>query len=169
MKQIILAISLLIATQIQAFAQGDYTVSTDRKTGFVVYNGRITPDDLKKEPSFTWYQKGIDKYKPAEDAMEFLQSNLPQYDIVVFMGTWCDDSHTIIPKLMRVLRDLDYKGKLTIYGVPRDKTSRGGETQQFNISRVPAIILMKDGKEKGRITENVLMTVEDDMEKIIRS
>jgi thiol-disulfide isomerase/thioredoxin len=181
MKHIIIAILLISAIDTQVFAQperssnshsqeavSDFTVSTDSKTGHLVFKGRVTPEDLGKEPTFKWYQKGIADYTPDPETMEYLQAHLSEYDVLVFMGTWCEDSHIMIPKLMRVLNDAGYKGNLTMYGVERNKNTRSAESRKYDIGRIPVVILLKDGKEVGRMTENIVMTVEDDLVKVMR-
>ena len=42
---------------------------------------------------------------------------------------------------------------ITLYGVNRSKNSLGNIAKAFNITLVPTIIIMKDGKEIGRVVE----------------
>ena len=144
-----------------------YATYKDSVDGGVVYNGLITFDDLNKELSFTWLNE-VNDYKPSENVIEFLQAYLKPYTMVVFMGTWCDDSHYLIPRLERVLQLINYpKSSLTMYGVDRAKTTKSGDEKKYDITLVPTIILFKDGKEVGRITESVKKTIEDDLAAII--
>ena len=57
--------------------------------------------------------------------------------------------------------------KVTMYGTDRAKTTKNGEEKKYNITLVPTIIVMKNGKEVGRITETVKKTIEDDLAAII--
>lgn len=164
-----LLIALLLMINISADAQTKaYDTSRDVKNGQMVFNGPITFSDLFTETSFSWLQSGIDEYKPVADAMAVLQSRLKEYTIVVFIGTWCDDSHYLLPKLVKVLQQAGYLlTDVTMYGADREKTTKNGEQKQYNITLVPTIILFKDGKEAGRITESALKSVEEDLVKII--
>jgi len=144
-----------------------YVTFKDSVDGGKVFDGLITFDDLNKEQSFTWLNV-VKEYKPSEDVTDFLQKYIKPYTMVVFMGTWCDDSHYLIPRFERVLQMINYpSSKLTMYGVTRAKTTRGGEEKKYNITLVPTIIVFKDGKEVGRITETVKKTIEEDLAAII--
>src|SRR5207248_4809252 len=85
-----------------------YDITKDRKNGDLVFNGPLTFDDLNNEPTFTWLKSGAEAYKPDEQTINFLRSRLRDYTLVVFLGTWCDDSHYLIPKLEKVLQLTDY-------------------------------------------------------------
>ena len=42
---------------------------------------------------------------------------------------------------------------ITLFGVNREKNSLGNIAKAFNITNVPTIIVMQDGKEVGRVVE----------------
>jgi thiol-disulfide isomerase/thioredoxin len=158
-------------THVQAMAQKTpYKVIKDTTDGQTIFNGRISFEDLGREASFTWLSKGRDEYQPDAKAMKLLQFYLRQYTVVVFLGTWCDDSHNLIPKFEKVMDLLKYPNDmLTMYGVDRDKLTTGGEQKQYSIRNVPTIILFKDSNEAGRITETIKVSVEADMAAIIEA
>jgi thiol-disulfide isomerase/thioredoxin len=151
------------AQQLYKEGVSKFTVSTDHKTGNVVYRGTVTVADLKKEPTFGWLQRNMKDYKLDSQVIYTLKQRLTPYDIVVFMGTWCDDSHTMIPRLLRVLEAVEYNGNVTIYGVSRDKTTGNEDEKKFKINRIPVVILTKDGKEVGRVTEVIERSMEEDI------
>ena len=162
---IIAALLLMMSTHTQA--QTTYVTAKDDDGG-LIFNGPITFADLNKEASFVWLKSGEKEYTPQEQATLYLTAYLKNYTMVVFMGTWCDDSHYLIPRLERVLQMIDYPAsKLTMYGVTRAKTTKNGEEKKYNITLVPTIILYKNGKEMGRITETVKKTIEEDLAAII--
>ena len=161
---------MLLMVSINSMAQTvTYTVSKDAKNGDVIFNGALTFTDLYKEPTFTWLKKGYDEYNPNAAVTSHLKEYLNNFTIVVFLGTWCDDSHELIPKLARVLDIAGFpKARLTMYGVDREKTTNGGEHKKYNITLVPTIILFNnEGKEVGRITETVNKSLEEDLDKIV--
>lgn len=149
-------------------ATSNYTTSTDDKTGFTVFKGKLTVADLEKEPSFGWFRKGMAKYDPDPMPVAILRDKLQSYDLVVFLGTWCEDSHEMIPKFFKVLDKAGYRGSVTMYGVNRAKHTGDGEDQKYDITRVPVVVLLKDGKEAGRITEVVEKSVEDELAGLVR-
>jgi thiol-disulfide isomerase/thioredoxin len=146
-----------------------YEVTRDSANGSQVFRGVLTLDDLNNEPTFEWMKTGVTAYQPNAQYLDFLSHHLPDYKIVVFLGTWCDDSHYWIPKLIRLLQAVNYPmGQLSLYGVDRTKTTLHGEQASYGITLVPAIILIKDGKEAGRITESAQNGLEADLQKIIQ-
>jgi thiol-disulfide isomerase/thioredoxin len=167
MKNILMLIMLFMT--ITAAAQNKtYTVTNDPDGGSLIYNGRITFNDLDNEPTFTWLKKGRDEYKPDQKELNYLNTHLKDYSMVVFLGTWCDDSHELIPKLERLLQMTGYPANgLTMYATDRDKKTKGGEHKQYDITLVPTVILIAGGKEAGRITESVDKSLETDLAAII--
>jgi len=164
MRKIFVAILILVS--INALAQNTpYNISKDPKNDELTFNGPINFNDLEKESSFTWLKSGTDEYRPDEQLVNVLKRQLHDYTMVVFLGTWCDDSHYLIPKLEKILQITGYPStRLTMFGVNREKTTKGGEEKKYNITLVPTIILFNnDGKEMGRITESVQKSIEADL------
>lgn len=157
-----------ILMTLNTFAQAGYEVSKDEKNGEVVYRGQVTFKDLFFEPSFSWMKSKSDKYKPDQNTINYLRVHLPAYKLVVFMGTWCSDTHDMVPVLNKVLVESAYPmEKLQMFGVDREKTSRNGETLIYSIVNVPTIIVIDDSREVGRIVETTKKSVEGDLMKMI--
>lgn len=164
----ILLTAVLLMMSMMTFAQSDYYTSVDSQNGSVVFKGQILFNDLQKEPSFKWLESGINAYKPDMQDMAFLQQHLANYSIVTVMGTWCEDSQILVPKLLKVMGMVNYPMPMyTMYGVDRNKQTKYGESKFYNITRVPAFILVKDNEEVGRITESVSKSIEADLRVII--
>ena len=135
--------------------------------------GKINQEGLSSPPFTAWFIKNKQNYQPNTQTINKLNTVLNDYTITVFMGTWCGDSKRLVPRLYKILEasnfDLD---RLTMVAVARDpahyKQSPGGEQEGQLIHRVPTIILLKDGKEKGRIVESAIVSLENDMLAIIQ-
>jgi thiol-disulfide isomerase/thioredoxin len=170
MKQLLLAAAMLLTINVMAqTSKSDFDISKDAENGAVVYKGQISFDDLGKEGSFGWLKRGSDAYKPDTNAVKYLKKNLVNYEIVVFMGTWCEDSQNLIPKFYKLLQVIGYPmGKLTMYGVDRAKTAKYIEHRLYKIEKVPTIIVYRNHSELGRITELVKKSIETDLINIIR-
>ena len=70
------------------------------------------------------------------------------------MGTWCEDSHFVIPRLFSLLDQSGFpKDKVTLIGVDRDKKTLSHLSEALNVTNVPTILIMKKGKELGRVIE----------------
>lgn len=117
--------------------------------------GNQLKDQFTKAPYADWYVKEHDEYAIDQKAIEELKKNkINSYNITVFMGTWCEDSHRDFPRLLKILEELKYPdNKMSIIALNRKKESPSGEESKYNIQKVPTIIVEKYGKEIGRIIE----------------
>lgn len=165
----ILASIAIILSGFSASAQQTYTVSKDPENGAKVFKGPITLADLAGEPAFDWYGKGESAYKPDSVSISYLREKLPQYSIITLMGTWCEDSQNLIPKLARTLKEAKFPMKqFTLYGVDRSKQTNGMEAKIYKVQLVPTIIVFKGNEEIGRITETVTRNIETDLAQIVQ-
>jgi thiol-disulfide isomerase/thioredoxin len=169
MKKILLGLMILTSMTVAA-QKKTYEVSKDPKNGSVVFAGPVTFQDLDGESSFTWLKSGFESYKPRKKPLNYIRYKLKHYNMVVFLGTWCSDSHEIIPKLERIIGIIDYpQAQLSMYGVDRSKKTADAGEKKYNITLVPTIILFRDGREIGRVTERAHKNIEIDLANIIKS
>lgn len=152
----ILTVSLITISTSQYYAQKTVVnreVETTNDGKMLL--GKQLKDQFLKEPYSEWYVKEFNEYQIDQKAVDELKKNkITSYDLVVFMGTWCEDSHRDFPRLMKILKEVKYPdSRLTIIGVNRKKESPNGEESKYNVSKVPTIIVQKYGKEIGRIIE----------------
>ena len=152
MKKILLSLILFVAA-LPAFSQSQFEVLPDRD-GSKILKGIISRDLLQKDTSFKWYAQGLVAYTPSSDAVAALKKNGDSIQFVVFMGTWCEDSHMIIPRFFSLLDVAGFsQDKVTLFGVDRSKKTLSHLTEALNIINVPTIMVMKNGKEMGRVVE----------------
>ena len=111
---------------------------------------------FQKEPYNSWYKEEYNNYAFDEDAMAQLKkAKIGTYNVTIFLGTWCPDSHREFPRFIKILEQLNYPmQKVTIIALNRKKEAPSGEEGQFNIQKVPTFIISKYGKEIGRIIES---------------
>jgi thiol-disulfide isomerase/thioredoxin len=75
-------------------------------------------------------------------------------NFIVFGGTWCEDTQNLLPQFYKLQELTGMKeDRIVFFGVDRDKKTIDNIAQTFNITNVPTIIVMKDGKEAGRVVE----------------
>ncbi len=167
MKQALLLFSFFISTT--AMAQtAKYDTLRDSKNGMLVMKGTLTAGSLLNEPSYTWMQSSLEDFNPNLAVVERLRNTIKDYKLVLFLGTWCSDSHELVPKFLRLLDICHFpQGQLTIYGADRDKETGTGLEKKYKVSLLPTIIVLQNNKEVGRITETVSRSVEDDLLDII--
>lgn len=130
--------------------------------------GKIKKEELQQAPHAAWFDPMYQSYQPDAEALETIKNNINDYEIKVFMGTWCGDSKREIPKLYKLLELSDYNmDKLEMNGVRLDKTLPNDIQKDFDIHHVPTIIFYKNGEEAGRFVEYPQEEFEDDIAKIV--
>jgi thiol-disulfide isomerase/thioredoxin len=138
---------------VQAPGGGQYVVLVERPNEKSL-KGIISRQVLLDDTSFHWYAENMKGYTPNAAALERLKKNKDSLQLLTFMGTWCDDSQNIIPKFYSLLEAAGFSGEqVTLIGVDRQKKTSSHLAEAFNIINVPTIIVMKNGKEIGRVVE----------------
>lgn len=151
MKTILLVFSSLFF--FSAFGQTQYEVVPDTEGNEKILKGIISRELLSKDPAFQWYLENEKDYTPYAKAVEGLKKH-PEYELIVFMGTWCHDSHYIIPKFFKLIDASGFPADhITLIGTDRNKKTLSHLAEALGVINVPTIIVMKDGKEIGRVVE----------------
>lgn len=133
--------------------------------------GAQSLSQFQNTPYSDWFKPQRDNYAVHAQTIEALKNyNFNDYNVTVFLGTWCGDSHRDFPIFMKIAEALNYpESKLTIIAVDRQKQSPEGEQALYNITRVPTFIVSKGEKEVGRIVEySTSGYVEKDLLEIIK-
>ncbi|MFZ1264001.1 MAG: thioredoxin family protein [Chitinophagaceae bacterium] len=135
------------------FSQNPYEILVERPNEKTL-KGIISQDVLLKDTSFKWYAENLKGYSPNTVALEGLTKNKDSIQLLVFMGTWCEDSHFIIPKFYSLLDAAGFsQDRVTLIGVDREKKTLSHLSEALNVKNVPTILVMKNGKEIGRVIE----------------
>ena len=137
------------------YAQSPYVSAPDPQNPKQhILNGIITKYALINDSTFNWYNSSQAIYNPSTEYKTALANAAPNVKLVVFGGTWCEDSHFILPKFFKLQEQANFPDAgISFFAVDRNKKTIGGITDAFKITNVPTIIVMKDGKEVGRVVE----------------
>jgi thiol-disulfide isomerase/thioredoxin len=151
MKSILCPIAMLFIT-LNLYAQAP-EVSRDEE-GNKVLKGFITKQELATDTAFSWFAKNQQGYVPDPEALNSMKANRDSLNFLTFGGTWCHDSQYILPKFF-VLADAAglSPDRITLVGVDHEKRSIQHLSEAFNITNIPTIIVLKNGKEIGRVIE----------------
>lgn len=155
MNKYLLILLLFVCGAGRAFAQEQYEISQDEKHPEIkVLRGIINKDLIKNDTAFAWYKSSQSYYNPDTATINAFKRANGKYHFVVFGGTWCEDTQFILPKFFK-LQELSglADDAISLFGVNRAKNSLGNITKAFDVTLVPTIIVMKDGKEMGRVVE----------------
>ena len=135
------------------------------------YTGEIDNQDMShSEYTSKWYEAVYKSYntEAEKEAIKTIKEHINDYDIIAFMGTWCPDSKREVPKLYKILEEVDYDlGKVKMYTLNHMKKSDEGVEKDWNITNIPTIIFLKDGKEVNRFVEHARQSLAQDIAKIV--
>jgi|SRR6218665_412389 len=147
------AFAALVMSACTAYSQDHYETSKDVDGG-KIFKGLISRTLIETDTSFKWYAQNIKPFTPDKNAIAGLQKYKDSLQFIVFMGTWCEDSHFVIPRFFSLLDAGSYSsGKVSLIGVDRNKQAPDNLSESLHVTNVPTIIVMKNGKELGRVVE----------------
>ncbi len=137
-------------------AQTPYTISKDEKHKDVtILNGIISKYALQNNEEFyKWYQSNQSIYDPQITVVNAMEAAKNKVQFIIFGGTWCEDTQFVLPRFFKLQEQSGFPdNRVSFFGVNRAKKTLGNIGDAFNILSVPTIIVMKDGKEVGRVVE----------------
>ena len=130
-----------------------YQVSYDDKHRTVL-RGLISRADIENDTSFSWFQKNYKLGKPDAGAIKAFKEHAGDFQMLIFAGTWCPDTHNLLPEFYRLADASGYAdSSITLVGVDHAKTTLDNLNKTFHLVDVPTFIVMKNGKEVGRVVE----------------
>lgn len=143
--------------------------------GETILFGQITRDALKQSDFSSWYTEEYNSYVPDRNVINKIKNKIKIYNIEIYFGTWCSDTHEQLPRFLKILDVTNYpQRKLKLYALNRKKESLYGEQNQKNIVSIPTFILYKANHnpkrrdiEIGRIVESPKESLELDLYKIL--
>jgi hypothetical protein len=101
-------------------------------------------------------------------SIEKLQAIPSEIKIEIFLGTWCSDTKRNVSAYFKIMDMVDNPLIMTTYiGIPEEDDPRKPFIEGKNIVKVPTFIVYIDNQEKGRIIEDPVKSVEEDLLDII--
>jgi hypothetical protein len=159
LKSILLGGGLLFSTL--AWAQSN-SAADDGK----VLKGKIEMKTLISDSAYAWFYTGVNKYQPNDNMVNYLKANRDKFNVVALIGTWNEQSRQLLPKLYKVMIMAGApEQQVLIFGA--DEKLDTGAPQDYKLKRLPTFIVMREGKELGRITGEVSESVESDLARIL--
>ena len=149
-----LLVVVFLFVSFNSFSQVQYEVSKDQENGLKTVKGILSRELLLNDADFAWMKNDISWYKPNADCVTNLTAVKDTIQLIAFVGTWCEDSQIVFPQLLKMLDQVGFDMKrLTIIGIDRKKTTLGSLTQALGVTKAPTIMVLKAGKEIGRVEE----------------
>ncbi|MFN8242595.1 MAG: thioredoxin family protein [Ferruginibacter sp.] len=137
------------------FSQAQYELTPDPKHPEQhIMRGIINKYLLQNDETYKWYASSQTGYKPDTATLNAFEKARGKFQFILFGGTWCEDTQTILPKFFKLQEMTGVEDTaISFFGVNRAKKTLSSLADAFNITNVPTIIVMKDGKELGRVVE----------------
>lgn len=96
------------------------------------------------------YRRDATRYAPDPAAIEKLRHLRQPAELLVFLGSWCSHCAQVVPRLVRVLQDVQGAPiTVTFHGVPHD--GKDPLAEDLRITGLPTAIVRRDGKELARM------------------
>lgn len=150
MKGLICAV--LLAASFHTYAQTPYTFTKNGDE--VILNGIITKYILMNDPVFSWYPSSQQSYTVNQSTVDAMSASKGKVKYIIFGGTWCSDTQFILPKFFKMQEQAGVPDTdISFFAMDRSKKTIGNIGDALGITNVPTIIVMKDGKEVGRVVE----------------
>jgi len=172
MKKILIALFALILVSCSTsnkLSKIDYSIVPDDRAK--VLKGIINRSILENDTSFKWFKENMKWGQADETAVAAFKQKRKQFKLIIFGGTWCEDTQNILPKIYRVVDQSGYSEKnITLVAVDRKKQTINDLHTIYKIKNVPTFIVLKDGKEIGRVVEyGKSGSTEKDLVEIVQS
>ena len=168
MKSIIL-LSLLLFLYARIFSQEINQTIKDNKTDELILLGKCNKLAFYQEPFKKWYENEYNTYMPAETIIkEFKKFLNDKIKIIVFFGSWCEDSQKLLPQFIKTMDIVGYTPN-TIELIAVDRNfKQDNNCINYKVNKVPTFIFYNGDKEIGRIVESVSSSIENDILKILK-
>jgi len=130
------------------------TQEVTEASGQKYIKGFVAKEKLATDPAYGWFHRQVKDYTPEADVGAALKKAKNTIRLLAFSGLWCDDTKYIIPRLYAITdaAGMD-SSRIVMLGVDRDKKTINNMAETFNVTLVPTLIVLKDGKEVGRVVE----------------
>ncbi len=162
MKKLIILI--LIIASFAGKTQTITAVKVDSTTAYqTIYNntkhettlrGLIKRSLIEGDTTFAWFAKNYKLGKPNDSAVAAFKAHTGDVKMIIFGGTWCEDTQNILPQFFKMADAAGYAdSNITLIGVDRSKNTIDNLSSAFQVTKVPTFIVLKNGKEVGRVTE----------------
>ncbi len=163
------AVLLVSCSSSHKLSKIQYSVVPDDRAK--ILKGIINRSIIENDTSFAWFKENMKWGQADEAAVAAFKQKGKLFKLIIFGGTWCEDTQNILPKIYRVVDKSGYPEKnIVLIAVDRKKQTINDLHTTYKIINVPTFIVMKDGKEIGRVVEyGKSGSTEKDLAEIIQS
>lgn len=130
----------------------NYQVKEDK--GHKMLFGVINRSLIGNDTAFGWFNENLKYGQPDAAAVNMFKQKKNKFSLLVFGGTWCEDTQNLLPKFYQLIDASGFSEKqITLVAVDRKKQTVKNLHLIYKITNVPTFIVLKKGIEIGRVTE----------------
>ncbi|RAJ03933.1 hypothetical protein LX64_02810 [Chitinophaga skermanii] len=130
--------------------------------------GKIEMKTLTNDANHAWFYAGINKYQPNDKAVDYLKSNNTKYKIVAITGTTDDNSKKLLPAFYKTMILSSWPDdNIELYAADDKLQTGDNKGQSFKAKKLPTFVVLKEGKEVGRVAGDINESIEKDLAVII--
>jgi len=130
----------------------NYTTTKDGSR--TVLKGIINRSIIENDTTFKWFKENMKYGMPDAAAVEAFKNKQDAFSLIVFGGTWCEDTQNLWPRFFQLIDKSGFpEKKIQLITVDLKKHTINNLHSQFAIQNVPTFIVMHRGKEIGRVVE----------------
>ena len=138
----------------------------ENSSGKTPLKGRVTMGDVYRD--FPRFRQVGEDFTPDTTVIRRLKETDTPFTVKVFLGTWCSDSREHVPPFDRLLKAAgNPMFTVEYYALDRKKEDGLGVAGKFEITYVPTFVILKEGREVGRIVETPQVSIGDDLLSIL--
>jgi len=135
------------------------------KRGYLI--GEVTPAQIVENDRI--FEVYVERYNPDPLSLDYLELVEEKYIVMVFFGSWCRESIKYIHGLVKTILELrNDQIEYSFIGVGEQKKMPGEFLNVFDIEYIPTVVVLKDGKELGRIVEKPQLPIETELVQILK-
>ncbi|MDZ4669171.1 MAG: thioredoxin family protein [bacterium] len=165
-KKAILGLSLVIIATSSCKIPKSY-IQTQNGSDQIL-NGSVQKDVLFDAKTFPWFNYGYKTYEMDTLTLSQIKHQADSLQILAIGGTWCADTQKELPRFLKICNFLKIKNeRIELMMVDEKKQCAFFNVKVINLISVPTFIVLKNGKEIGRIVESPEESLEKHLVKII--
>lgn len=160
---------------------GEVVASFTHDQGIIAFDAPSYHVDVRPEPPLVGevtleklraakpdYVLAAEKYVPDAKSIAALQKVSGPIEVEVFFGTWCSYCKHWLPPFLKTVELMGAeKVSLRFFGMSEDLSEPADALSLRDVSKTPTFVVLRDGKEIGRIEEEPLVSVEADFLRIL--
>ncbi len=107
------------------------------------------------------YRSEKNAYQPESDAMHQLKSINDEFEVLIFLGTYCPDCKREVPRFLKINEQVQIKYRMFVLN--RTSADQSGMREKYQIEFIPTFIVYHRNQEIGRIIERPIVSIENDL------